>query len=182
MRTRRSSSRRSGVRLRRKLIWARTRTITPTSIALNTPLGFNLLDEFETQLGAQLIGATIMRIRGHIGVHMRTSGHINHAHFAWGVFVQNSGDVANTPDPLGLIQSTIDWMGYGAYSLWPQPIDSIAVTVDQHKNHVNLPVDIRARRKIDELGQNLRLIRTWNGDANPTVITNHNLSVLVALP
>lgn len=179
MRRRRISRNRPGPR--RKLVWGRSIRITPTVLTLATPNLVNLLDDFETQIGAQLLGATIMRIRGIIHFHWTSINSTNQAQAAWGALVANPETTSTaTMDPLGVTSKYNDWMGYGAKPSYP--FEGAPAAAGVFTNNTIFDVDVKSRRRLDELNEELIGAFTYNGDAAPTVQVSHNLSILVALP
>ena len=166
--------RRGVVRPRRKLIWART--IQP-SVSLNTqitaaPYRQDLLSAFETAYGAQLIGCTVMRMRGVIRLGPSSAGTSNV------VVAARIGDAselvgASIAQQSPVTDQTADWMMY-------QPLVT-EVTAERDSSTI-VYFDVKARRKLDELQQSLLLYAGGDNPAASTAAFNYTLSLLIALP
>ncbi len=141
MKRRGSSSTRysRGTGARRKFVWART-TIQDAAIAANGFTATNALAGFETQLGASLIGVTVVRLRIWIEV-------AGTAQLAFGTRIMDDGEFATltaADSPAGSPHS--DWMQFDIAS---------GNSTDYCK------VDVGSMRKVEELGQGL-LFATGN--------------------
>lgn len=178
VRTRRSP------RPRRKLVWARTlRGGSPTALTFTAEADgvYNVtpqLDEFESAYSAQLIGCTIMRVKvnGLLWTDPPASGSSNAA-ITWGLIVESQDTAALANVATG--RRHADWMWHETHHLIHGPED----TLDTRASVV-LDRDIKARRRLDELGDTLRLqIGIGPGSTNPTTLRYFfECSVLIALP
>lgn len=168
---RRSSSGRHRASQRRRLIWARSHVgTTNTALVASAGTSVNLLAAFEASYGAQLLGCTVMRVRGTIAAQNASASFTLNT--AVGLQVAADDLTAAQLDPFARLND--DWM-YWDTLLANQNIATELAHVDNYK------IDVRAKRKIDELGDTL-----WLGLRNVSTVTSVNLvyafSVLVALP
>lgn len=133
---------------RRKLVW--NRLIFQTTLTQANP-GFtaNCLEPLQTDIGAQLLGCTVMRIRGR--VNWQTIGsNVNQVVGAIGVrpITDDSlpfGAVALAniaSGPAHIPGRHMDWMMYEPVSI-------------PEGNWQDINIDTRARRKVDELGDGI---------------------------
>jgi len=182
---RRSPSRVS--RPRRKLVWARASNEgaeLAAGGAAGSPSAVTLLADFETLYQAQLFGATIMRVRGEIMVVAGEEPAVDvgdHTACAWGLHVIPSNLPATPSSPLDVDAQGAysDWFGYGATHLFVSGDVSFSDTgAFNGAGFARIPVDIRARRKLDELGMTLQFVFD---SAPESTFWNYHLSVLLAL-
>ena len=150
-----------GTSQRRKLVWARSIT-SNLVLAGNGTTNDPLLADFQTTYGAQLIGCTVVRIRGWLKV----SSTLPEDEFVV-VGIRVITDTETLPAAAGpIVDPHADWMYYDV--LQEGSLDG------------GRYFDVKAMRKIDELGQGLSMIFEHAG----ATATNIDLvvSVLVALP
>lgn len=173
-------------RPRRKVVFARYITTLSNQTA-GTAITFVPLADFETEYGAQLLGATIVRIRGTITV--RNRGQVTAsplADFAYGLMVsdiQVQDMAAQHPNP-GFQTANNDrfasWMWIESFHI-PTPIAT--VVGDAALNPwVQRDFDVRAKRVLRQLEDQL-ILGIWPG----TAATNNldigiAMSIAVALP
>jgi len=142
----------------------------------------DLLAEFETAYGAQLLGATIMRIRGEL--HFWASGSAAAGDtVAWAYGIGIFPDVAT--NLLASARPHEDWMHYGGHSIVVGDIPTGATDSLDGSGEIRVPVDVKARRKIDEMGEDLvfHIERVAAGSAtNLNLSYTRHLSILIALP
>jgi hypothetical protein len=171
MRTR-STSRRSSTS-RRKLIWARTLSpFAGTAIAANTAGTFGLLTAFQTALGADVLGCTVMRIRGHVSVLNQVGSH-HDVDLTWGIAVAPTGTPAVQLDPE--LVPHYDWMQWENLQMTAE--NGLATDFA----YIKSTVDVRSRRRMQELSQDL--IFAYKNMHTVDAHTLHvGLSVLLALP
>ena len=89
----------------------------------------------------------------------------------WGISVTRASDVGGTePNPLS--NPSVDWM-------WQERVFATysGATVDSFVRH---PVNIRSKRRVDEVGQTLAL--SINNQQSVSSVVNWSLRVLVRLP
>lgn len=143
-----------------------------------------LLADFETLYQAQLFGATVMRIRGELFVAAGEEPATDVDDFmaaAWGIQVApSSRTAAATPLDVDAQTAYEDWMGYGAtHLLTTGDATKQASGAFDGAGWARIPIDVRSRRKLDELGMTLQL----HFDSAPeTTFWCHHLSILLALP
>lgn len=169
MLTRRSGSRRSSPR--RKLVWARAWSGADISIAQNATAQIDLLSQFQALLGADLVGCTIMRIRGTVALQNTTAGLGLHAGF--GIMVGPADLTAAQTDPDA--HPGDDWM-YWRRFLANQAVAGEFARVD------NFDFDVRAKRKLDEVALNLWGGFTNKNNAAGNIAISWATSTLIALP
>lgn len=163
---------------RRKLVWAR-RPEEQFSVATGEFNGLNLLGDFETAYGANLIGCTIvrMRIRWSAFVADTTGQPVA----ALGVRVADEATITATAptDPLGpLNDAHADWMA------WDTTLTTVLQGATTNPSLVgplaSRYLDVKAMRKVDELGDAAWLL--VDHSSAEAVVFNLSTSVLVALP
>lgn len=142
------------------------------------PVRLGLLDTFEVAYGANLIGCTIMRIRGIVWL---ATDPASSSVYRMGVKINDNRTPPDASENL-FVSSEIggahdDWMGWyslagGVTSTGQQPSDLVRAR----------EVDIRSMRKLDELGQRLELYFSGLGGIAGQASIGFDLSTLVALP
>jgi len=169
MAIRRSSNRR-GTPQRRKLVWARTTPTAPTFTAAGTTVLIPLLSRFETVYGADPVGTTVMRIRAKLSFRSSTAG--NQIRTVAAIGVLPAGVTAATVSPAS--QEHLDWMYWQTFHYEPVIATEFAT--------INMwDVDVRAKRKMEELNQTLFLV-IGNWHSADTVNYSYSASTLLALP
>lgn len=131
----------------RKFVWAR-RTLNNQPTPADQPFWLNILDQFETEYGAQLLGATVMRIRGKI---MFITPEVTNVNFAMaaGIIVDSDENIADGVDDGPWHAPHKDWMAY-------EPV--IFSGQDPTFQNYVWDIDVKSNRKIEELGQGLALV------------------------
>lgn len=163
--------------MRRKFVWNRFTGSFITGIDGQTnPVGVDLLRDFRETAGASTVGATIMRIRGII---VPTAGGENNPvdGGAYGFLIdsvnEDSVDTRNAPHQ----RPEEDWLGWLP---WSAPLSSVQTDPATWNHSNDWQVDIKAARKLEELGQTL-----WMFADRPTagaVNTYFDLSIGMKLP
>jgi len=161
----------------RKFVWVRH---TVTSTTTGDSVGSDLLSQFETDYGAQLIGCTIVRIRGAMWATTPESG-AGVDHLRMGARVESGRGLdlsVALPSASGLFEDeNADWM------LW-QPFFQVRPTAagapDELSGRI---VDVQSSRRLEELGERLVMVVTPN-PAAPTIVWTYgwDLSIGVKLP
>lgn len=193
-RTRFSNRRALQRRPRRKLIWARDSD--GVIIPVDTVSTFNryLLDSFETDYGANLIGCTIMRVRGVITAALAGDSDTQDGYAAArvGMRITDHADLDQTDYAEGAMyggQAQADWFFFEPFMLDAGSDiaagDHAELTSGSEIRHI----DVRSRRRIGELQETLELIagRPASTSTSPPFNTmairlRWDLSVLIALP
>lgn len=167
---------------RRKLVWARS--FGQFNVAAGTgnqvPNVADLLANFEAIYGAQLIGTTIMRVRGIMGV-IPTSAYpaAGQSFIRATINVDDAGYTQQTTDSAFSTTGTYkDYMLFEPFFVTGSSAPS-GVSTDLQQR----VIDVRSRRKLDELNQSLYL--QWHPShsvAASTTVATWDLSLLVALP
>jgi len=157
---------------RRKFVWAR-HTLVGATIASGVPVKVNLLAQFEAAYGANLLGATITRIRGYIVAGNNISPTAT-GQLTVGVRIGADSEVsADNNDPV--TQPYLDWMLWEpfVYQSLPadrQTSDSVALSRE---------IDVKSQRKLEELNQELAV---WIAAAGTSFAYSWNLSIGIKLP
>lgn len=164
MATRRRAS--TGRRPQRKLVWARKRGAF--AFTAGTTLNkVNLLEDFEAAYGANLIGATVTRIRG------AAVGDFDGATNAvLAARIGQESEVDTPPTPLSgpINEPFADWM------LW-EPFLSVAGETPGTPAHGRV-IDVKSQRKMEEIDEELSL---WGSSATVGTLI-WDLSILLKLP
>lgn len=161
----------------RKFIWARSNEAVQVT---GDAVANDLLLDFETAYGAQLIGCTIVRIRGYMYA-AATEGVSNTAdQFRFAARVSsgqvNVGVLDQTLSPWA--DENADWMLWEPFATVNSPVVASA-----DGELVARRVDIKAARKLGELGE--RLVLFLGGNPGAPLITwnvGWDLSIGVKLP
>lgn len=165
----------------RKFVWARSFGILATGAG--TPLGLDLLGNFQSEYGAQLIGSTVVRIRGYIAP-TAIGGGADSLGFGgvWGIIIGRDND--DYTDPLMAVEQREhdDWLAYLPWAV-QNPNLAQEQLLSSNVDASPFAVDIKSQRKIEELGQTLQLWRTQldGGDVDWTGWEWH-LSIGLKLP
>jgi hypothetical protein len=163
------------------MIWAHDeRDATIAAGVVNT---IPLLDDFEAAYGAQLLGATVMRIRGLV---MATPAGTPATDCDWtgAIVVAPESSTAAALDPVASTTATtgyLSWMWRG-YVCFTQTAAASRQFGDSLFSTGNSgPIDVRAKRRIDELGDRLFFVHRSTG-AVVNWTTKVRLDILIALP
>lgn len=174
-RIRRVRSARSG--MRRKFVWARCfkSGIVPAQGELNVAL----LTDFTNEYGAQLLGATIMRIRG-VG-YVSGAATLTRSRVRAGIRVytedtQTPANVGNEPGPESAPHA--DWMFWYSTILHGDPQGTLQRDATAFDRFV---VDTKANRRLEELGQGL-MLSIANPAVGVAVDASWDLSIGLKLP
>ncbi len=151
----------------RKMVWARA-AVEGTATGGAT-LNANLLGNFESVYGANLIGATIIRVRG---VVMVTGSSLDTRH-TLGCVIGKQDDVwtGNGPET----DRYLDWFVYEPFAT-STDAGSTGSSFDRRV------IDSRSARKMEELDQQAWLVLQSDQTASETAIWSGLLSVLLKLP
>jgi hypothetical protein len=164
MRTVRRSSVSRGTRARRKFIWAR-RSIVAAAVGANASVFSDLLASFQAMYGADVVGSTIVRIRGKV--------HHNFDYAVLAVRTMTQSTFATLGAANGPItDSGADWMG------WVPLLTDSATAAAEGKI---VEFDIKSNRKMEEVGQGL-LLGFQNGTALAGAQFTADLSIGLMLP
>jgi len=150
---------------RRKLTWARSQ-FSVTGAALPGIVRIDLLAQLETAVAAQLLGCTVMRIRGVLALDQSLNGVLV---AAARVGAANETIIAGLA-PYGA--PYLDWM------MW-EPFVSTAIAAGG--DAAARVVDVKSRRRLDRLNESLYLFIDTTNPAG-TLDYSLDLSVLIALP
>lgn len=175
MATRRFSTRRRTAP-RRRTVWARERAVASfTSGAPFNALAVDLLAGFQARYGADPLGCTLYRVRGIIAC-TSTSGTGIPLTVAMRVGQDRDASLTDTeqnPDTNG---QYLDWLMYEPF------IAGTAAAAGQGTEVEARMIDVKARRKLQELDQTLILNAGSFSATVSTLNVFYNLSMLLALP
>lgn len=157
---------------KRRLIWARFSS-GPTAVVAGTAFNAFPLDTFETAYGAQLLGCTIMRVRGIIAA--KQTSLVSDGTLVCAMKVADlPGVTTEAPVTSGVND---DWFMYEAWA----SVTNVP-TASEPSYQLQKEIDVRARRRLDELGQRLVFAAEVRGPGAAQFRINVHLSILVALP
>lgn len=157
---------RSAPASRRKLVWARKRA-AQVFTAGTTLFKVNLLEDFEAAYGANLIGATVTRIRGAAVADMDGAANVV---LAARIGQESEVDAPPTPGSGPIDEPFADWM------MW-EPFLSVAGETPGTPAHGRV-IDVKSQRRLEEIDEELSM---WTSSATTgTVIWD--LSILLKLP
>lgn len=147
------------------------------TLVANTPQRFDLLGAFETAVGAQILGATVVRGRGWynwtatgaLGTIARTN---------LGIIVAPESSTAAILDPGATTGTELDWMYFQAHTFPGTYLATGAGTASQPRDY-EYELDMKARRRMDELNQSLWLVVN---SITTTAQLLFNASILLMLP
>ena len=136
---------------RRKLVWARDDGVvtvpSAAAPALAAPARINILNPFFVNMGASLVGCTIMRIRGYIWCLGINAVRQQVRAVMW---IGDSNDALRAPNandnPFDDISSSKDF--FGVY-----PLLTSSVVEEQLMPITGAMVDVKSSRKLEELNQ-----------------------------
>ncbi len=155
----------------RKFVWARQNG----QVAVDSDQGItiDLLSNFQQAYGADILGSTVMRVRGTV---FWNSGDVTLTAISAVVGIRVADQTELQADAEGPISSMhADWMAYQTTIL-----DSGSDTYYQADR---LGIDVRSSRKMEELGQTLALSFGTDAAAGGTALTaKYILSVGLKLP
>lgn len=151
----------------RKFIWAR-RTVNQVAAAAG-PTWINVLDQFETELGAQVLGVTVMRIRGTLWFEPAAA---SDAHMAAGFLVDADENISDGVDEGPFDEPHKNWMAY-------EPV--LFSSADTQYQVHRWDIDVKSNRKMEELGQGFAFVFD-NQLAATTVQIRGVVSVGLKLP
>jgi len=182
-------------RPRRKLVWARN--ADGIVIPVDDPAGTQnryLLEHFETRYDADLIGCTIMRIRGVMTAALVADSDAQQGYAAirCGIRVTDHADVDQTDYANSAMyegQAYADWMAFEPFMLDAIGVIESGDIAEATSASEIRKIDIRSKRKLQELGETLELVagRPSDSSSEPPFNTmavrlRWDLSILVALP
>jgi len=191
---RRSSNRRAPRAPRRKLVWVRNAqgvVIGPGGNFSSFPLG-----QFEGSYGAQLIGCTIMRIRGTMSAcivgNATPAGTEAFAAIRFGIRITDHADLALGDYAIGAMygnQAQADWFCFESFMLDNGGTTTAGNEVDTTAASEIRRIDVKSRRRLDELDQVVEILAgapapgsTQPPENTAQVRLRWDLSYLVALP
>jgi len=151
----------------RKFIWARE--ANETSVAAGSFFNAHLLTDLETQLGAQLFGGTVTRVRGQILVSGSTEAAAQAGFVSIGIRTY-----AENPDIQQVANANSEHADWLAWAFIPLHFGS---TVPPEVGAVyRWELDVKAQRKMEEVGDGL-MISVANNVAGMAITAQWGLSI-----
>lgn len=154
----------------RKMVWARNIVSTPIVAPVATGIQVNLLGQFEAEYGANLIGATVVRVRGAIFAAPAVAGP---SACVFATRVSNDADATAGGGPID--------SPYADWSMWEPFVFNDAGVADQtgDSDLLGRIVDVRSMRKLEEINEQFT---AWVQPSNQAYNVSWNLSILLKLP
>lgn len=154
------SARRSAPR--RKFVWARKSGTAVIAGPGSDPFGYNVdaLDDFKALYGADLLGATLVRVRGQILTHLPDMAPEEIGEIVVGMRTYTEGpDGGVVGEETPHLQPYADWLMFqpSIIAHGTGPTDSFNVYAGHRYD-----VDIKSSRKFEELGDGLLLSASHN--------------------
>jgi hypothetical protein len=146
----------------------------------------DLLSLFQEEYGAQLLGCTVVRIRGLVTPFITGGTAPDTAvNGRWGIVVESDNELT-TQDPL--LQGPgarphDDWMMWAPFEFEPDalgPVSNEPATWNAESSVWG--VDIKSNRKIEELGQGLHLWYDYVASGGVGVNLDYQLSIGLKMP
>lgn len=125
--------------------------------------GFDLLAQFQQEYGAQLLGATVVRIRGYIRPGPFVGGPVGTLRGTFGIIVGKDNDDYSDPTMSVEQREHDDWLAYLPWVAGVPAGDVYSPDIRWTTSNVQadpFAVDIKSSRKVEELGQTLQLWRS----------------------
>ena len=181
-------SNRRGSAPRRRLFWARRAglvTLTEANLASQQ----SLLATFQEAYDADLFGFTVTRIIGHYTHWTSDATDVSTTYnLSVGIRVDETSDTQGIDDTqqsdrLPINDPHVDWM-YARNNLGITYGTSASATTDQTAIQANnrVELDLRAQRRLDELGQSLYLVGGLNSYPGEDVYVWYDFHVLCKRP
>lgn len=160
---------------KRKLIWARsTSGSSNVAMAANSAQSFDLLADVQTIIGGDVLASTIMGVRGRWGVSSDLAVAAPTSLVTAALVIYNAS--VGSPSLLPATQDRyIDWMAREYWHVDPTTITPVRGALQAYPN-----VQVRSRRKLEEVGESLFLCLQNQGAA--AISFWYALDILVALP
>lgn len=173
---------------KRRLFWVRKRSYKYPGDGAGNAFRTNLLDQFEEEYGAQLFGFTVTRIRGHLSVWVNSSEDFpagTPVTYSAGIRVvddasieEDDTDAEHVP-LLPMQDHHADWMWLTRETCFTPPdLISSNQPVLAHRHEI----DVKAQRRIDELGQGLYALSGNSGIDEAPLSYDLDLSILMKRP
>lgn len=160
---------------RRKFVWARC--FKTGTVPAGDSLNYALLNQFESEYGADLIGATITRIRGTMVLFPAAETATVDTTLQVGIRVFTENVENPNPDVTssGAEDEHSDWMYWKPVMLFSETF------TDPYYAAARWEIDVRSQRKMEELGQGL-LLSVHNPTTGLAFQHRSHLSIGLKLP
>ena len=166
----------------RKFVWARSFGVLAGE--QNGVFGADLLGQFQQEYGAQLIGSTVVRIRGYVCPTPFADYPVGTVRGSFGVIVGRDTDDYSAPNMAMEQREHDDWLAYLPWRAGVPGADTYSPDIHHTTSNANsavYAVDLKSSRKIEELGQTLQLWRNNPADSGGSSMDWH-LSIGLKLP
>lgn len=169
---------------RRKLVWARQsqQAVTVTGAvapALAAPTRLDALDQFVAAYGAALIGCTIVRIRGVLGLVQPVA---NAQNMTFNAYIGDANDIVRGPNAN---DNYYDNNAAGKDYFAVEPFFSPGIASDNKVGSTEVQarlIDVRSMRKLEEVSQRLIFDFSAFSAGATTINWTMDLSILLMLP
>lgn len=138
------------------------------------PFQDDLLDDFNTRYGADLVGFTVVRMRGYMAVTSTVAACLP---LVVGVHRASEGEVASTEFNPATNGEYLDWMLYEPFVGFPDGGNGAAQTYMCARE-----IDVKASRRLDELDQTIMLYAGTDSATAGTITLRYHLSLLLMQP
>lgn len=139
--------------VRRKFVWARSFG-TGIVAAGDVGLTVDLLEDFKAALGSDILGCTVMRIRGE---YLLDQGPVAESESQIAVVgIRTFTEPLDATEELPLTTPHADWMSYEPLTTVHHPGDTANYKVNRRV------IDVKSSRKMEELGEGLGLFVEHN--------------------
>lgn len=132
------------------------------------------MDGFNTRYGADLIGFTVVRIRGYMSATSTVTAGLP---LVVGIHRGSEGEVASTEFNPATNGSNLDWMLYEPFVGFPDSGNATTQTYQSARE-----IDVKAARKLDELDQTFFLYAGTDSATAGTITLRYHLSMLLMQP
>ncbi len=153
------------------MVWARTKVEGATDGTVDDGVFADVLANFKAELGSDLVGATVIRMRGDVMLWTAATTATDQTSAVLGarVFTESNLPIVNEQGPA--TDRYADWM------LWQPFALSGVVPEARIRRHV---IDVKSMRRIDEIGQGL--LFGWQTEGAFAISGTGYLSTLLKLP
>lgn len=129
---------------------------------------------FNTRYGADLIGFTLVRMRGYMSATSTVAAGLP---LVAGVRLGTEGEVAGTEFNPATLGANSDWMLYEPFVGFPDSGNATSQTYQSARE-----IDVKSSRKLDELDQTFFLYAGTDSATAGTITFRYHLSLLLMQP
>lgn len=167
------------------MVWARQQASSVVAFsalpAFSAPTRVDALDEFVQAYGASIIGSTVVRIRGLMGVSLEPAAS---ASLTWTAFIGDANDVVRGPNANdNYYDSNSRGKDYFGVEPFVAPtLGAVNQDLVNGSDGIMRMVDIKSSRKLEEVSQRLIFDISAIGGVAGNVTLLQDLSILLMLP